>query len=370
MFHMLTIASLIRDTPESVCLGLQIPEKSRALFDFTPGQYLTLQTDIDGVPVQRPYSICSTPSDSLLWVGIKRVHEGVFSEFAHKSLHIGDSIAALPPTGRFIAPEPDSEGHRFYVGLAAGAGITPILSILTNILSSEQQARAALFYGNRDRQSVMFRTNLEEMKDTYLDRFSVAHLLSRESQDVELLQGRLDGERVTCLIAAGLIKPQLVEGFFLCGPGDMIISSTAALSAAGVATARIHAEYFTPTNETSATQPITVRARERETEIESEEASLDSALSEVEIFLDGARRRFTTPLQTGDLIDSAARVGMVLPFSCRGGMCCTCRAKLIEGEVQMLANYSLQEWEIAAGFVLTCQARALTRRIVLDFDDV
>lgn len=350
-FHTLQVKAVLRDTPDSVAVELAVPAELEAQFAFVPGQYLTLRTTVDGEDVRRPYSICSGRTEGALRVGIKKVAGGRFSTFANEELAAGDTLQVMPPTGHFEWLAPPTEGVR-HLGFAAGSGITPILSIAKSVLEERPDDHFTLFYGNRTQASVMFLDALHDLKDRFMGRFRIVHLLTREATDVELLHGRLDRERVRALAEAGLFDPARTDVAYVCGPGEMIDEVERGLVELGVAKDRIRAERFTPAPGTTPRKMVAI-------------PTLQGA--EVEAVLDGTRRAFTVQSDE-DVIHAAARQGIELPYSCAGGMCCTCRCKVLEGEVDMAVNYSLEPWELEAGFVLACQSRAKTDRVVLDFD--
>jgi ring-1,2-phenylacetyl-CoA epoxidase subunit PaaE len=353
-FHRLPIADVRRETPDAVSIAFQVPEELRADFTFKSGQYLTLRTMFGGDEVRRSYSICSGLDDGELRIAVKRLDGGLFSCFANEALAPGDTLDVMTPMGRFgVTPEPDAA--RIYVAFAAGSGITPILSIVKTVLRREPQSRFTLFYGNRSSSSIIFKEGIEDLKDRFVGRFAVHHVLSREVQDVPLLNGRLGAEKVEALMrTAGPV--QQVDHVFLCGPVGMIEEVTFALNELGLQRERIQAEVFTPT-EGSALRTI------------SRPAAEIAGGAQATVTLDGSTHRFAV---RGDetLLDAALRNGLDLPYSCRGGMCCTCRARLTKGSATMDENYSLEAWEIEAGFVLTCQSRPTTPAIAVDFDAV
>jgi len=347
-FHPLRVAALHRDTADAVVATFAVPDDLRDAYRFVPGQYLTLRATIDGQDVRRSYSLCSAPDEPGLTVGIKRVDGGLFSNWACQTLAVGDVVSVMTPDGRFgVAPEPGVA--RTYAGFVAGSGITPVLSLIKTLLAAEPDSRFFLFYGNRSTGSIMFRAEIEDLKDRYLSRLSVFHVLSREEQDVPVLNGHLDAAKLRAL--APMLPP--VDHAFVCGPLPMIEDLPPVLRGLGVP--HVHVERFEP-----AAGAVTQRAP---LPADAPPAFLVTAIHE--------GSRFDIPVAEGEaVIDAAIRAGRNLPFSCKGGMCCTCRAKVTEGEVEMAVNYSLEPWEVAAGFVLTCQARPLTPRVVVDFDQV
>jgi len=352
-FHTLTIAALHRETEDAVSLAFAVPEAVRAAYRFTPGQYLTLSAVIDGEDVRRSYSICSGLDDAELRVAIKRVTGGAFSTWANEALHVGDRISVMTPDGRFGVPiEPGAA--RTFAAFAAGSGITPVLSILKTVLVREPGSRFVLFYGNRTTGSIMFRGVLEDLKDRHLARLSVFHVLSREQQDVPILNGHLDAEKVDVLMRA-MLPASMVDHAFVCGPQPMIEGLEKALADLGMPRDRIHVERFTPG----------VGGRPRAVVVPA--SAPPKAIATV--ICEGAR--WEIPMAAGEaIIDAALRAGRTLPFSCKGGMCCTCRAKLLEGRVEMAVNFSLEPWETEAGYILTCQAQPVTDRITVDYDQV
>jgi ring-1,2-phenylacetyl-CoA epoxidase subunit PaaE len=351
-FHALTISDLRRETPDAVSLVFAVPSHLRDDYAFTPGQYLTLRATIDNEDVRRSYSICSGLDDSEQRVAIKRVQGGAFSTWANEQLQIGDTLDVMTPDGRFGAPiEPDS--HRTLVAFAAGSGITPILSIAKTVLKREA-GRFFLFYGNRTTAGIMFREQLEDLKDRYLSRFAVFHVLSREQQDLPVLNGHLDPRKVG-LVMRSLVPAAHVDQAFICGPQPMIEGLEKALADLGMSRDRIHVERFTP-GVGGRPPPVTVAP-------DAVPKAIATIISE------GAR--FDIPIAEGEaIIDAAIRAGRSLPYSCKGGMCCTCRAKLIEGRVEMTENYSLEPWETDAGYVLTCQSHPVTEHVLIDYDQV
>lgn len=352
-FHTLRVAALHRETADAVSLAFAVPEALRDAYRFTPGQYLTLRATVDGEDIRRSYSICAGPDDGELRVAIKRVAGGAFSNWANDTLRVGDTLAVMTPDGRFGVPvEPDAA--RTLVAFVAGSGITPVLSILKTVLRQEPASRFILFYGNRSTDSIMFRGALEDLKDRYLSRLSVFHVLSREQQDVPVLNGHLDAEKVRLLMRA-MAPPETVDHAFVCGPQPMIEGLEKTLADLGLPRDRIHVERFTPGT----------GGRPRAAALP--QAAVPHAVATV--ISEGVRSDI--PVAAGEtIIDAAIRAGRNLPYSCKGGMCCTCRARLLEGQVEMTVNYSLEPWETEAGYVLTCQSHPRTPRVVIDYDQV
>ena len=353
-FHELTVTNVTREGRDGVCLTLAVPENLAGDFAFQPGQYLTLRAVVSGEDLRRPYSICSAPGSGRVQVGVKRVEDGRFSTWAN-GLTPGARLQVMEPEGRFIAPV---GGPVDYLLIGAGSGITPMLSIAEATLAGHPQAEVTLVYGNRDTASIMFLDRLSDLKDRYLGRFTVVHLLSREQQDAELFNGRIDAAKLDALAGAGLIDPKAADAVFVCGPGTMIDMVELHLPLMGVARERIHFERFLPADGQTPRPPSR----------EAEEAAAEGV--EIETILDGTRRSFrlTDPAQS--VLDAATAAGIELPYSCAGGMCCTCRCRVVEGAAEMTVNYSLQDWELEAGFTLACQSHPTTKKLVLDFDAV
>lgn len=352
-FHPLTIADVRRETPDAVSIAFTVPEESREAFAFTSGQYLTLRTTLHGEEVRRSYSISSGLDDGELRIAVKRLDGGLFSSFANYELKAGDRIEAMPPEGRFGLGS-TGDGARRYLGFAAGSGITPILSIVRTALGREPDSRFALFYGNRDSSSIIFKAEIEDLKDRFVDRLAVHHVLSREVQDVPLLHGRLDGEKAEVLArTVGDITG--IDAAFLCGPVGMIEDVAARLVALGLPADRLRREVFSTGDAAprrSAGAPPAVPVAE------------GAALS---VKIDGSTHAIRMRADE-TVLEAALRHGLDLPYSCRGGMCCTCRARILEGAAAMDQNFSLEPWEMAANFTLTCQARPTTPSIAVDYD--
>jgi len=352
-FHTLRVVELHRETADAVTLAFAVPDELRNEYRFSPGQYLTLRATVDGEDIRRSYSICSDLDDGELRVAVKRVAGGAFSNWANDTLRAGDALSVMTPDGRFGVPiQPEAE--RSFVAFAAGSGITPVLSILKTVLRREPASRFMLFYGNRSTDSIMFRGMLEDLKDRYLTRLSVFHVLSREEQDVAVLNGHLDAEKLRVL-ARTMVPLQAVDHAFVCGPQPMIEGLEKALADLGLPRGRIHVERFTPGvggRKPTPAVPQAVAPR-----------AIATVISE------GIRTEI--PVAAGEaIIDAAIRAGRNLPYSCKGGMCSTCRARLLQGQVEMTVNYALEPWETQAGFILTCQAHPRTDRVVVDYDQV
>jgi ring-1,2-phenylacetyl-CoA epoxidase subunit PaaE len=353
-FHRLAVNDLRRETADAVSMTFAIPSELAGDYSFLPGQYLTLRTTMDGEEVRRSYSICSGPDDGELRIAVKKVDGGAFSSWAADELKSGDELDVMTPTGRFgVTHAPDQA--RLYVGFAAGSGITPILSIIKGVLAREPKSRFFLFYGNRTTEGMLFLEELEELKDRFLERLSLFHVISGEEQDVPILHGRLDGDKVRVLLRS-LVPASHVDHVFICGPMGMSEDIEATCRAIGIADEKIHVERFV-SEFGGKPRPKAVVAP----------GTPPKAMAS--LIIDGKRRE--VPVAEGEaILDAALRAGMDLPFACKGGMCSTCRAKLVEGEAQMEVNYSLEPWELKAGFILTCQARPCSEKVVVDYDHV
>jgi ring-1,2-phenylacetyl-CoA epoxidase subunit PaaE len=353
-FHRLAVNDLRRETADAVSLTFAIPQQLADDYHFAPGQYLTLRTMLDGEEVRRSYSICSGPDDGELRIAVKKVDGGAFSNWAADELKPGDQLDVMTPTGRFgIAAAPGDA--RTHVGFAAGSGITPILSIVKGVLAREPNSRFFLFYGNRSTEGMLFREALEELKDRFIDRLSVFHVISGEEQDIPILHGRLDGDKVRVLLRS-LVPADSVDHVFICGPIGMSEQIEATCRDIGIDAGRIHVERFV--------SEFGGKPRPKAVVPETAPPKAFAAL-----IIDGKRRE--VPVADGEaILDAALRAGVDLPFACKGGMCSTCRAKLVEGRAEMELNYSLEPWELKAGFVLTCQAKPTTEKVVVDYDHV
>ncbi|WP_265945724.1 2Fe-2S iron-sulfur cluster-binding protein [Dechloromonas sp. A34] len=359
-FHELTVKRVNPEAAGSVAITFDIPANVRDTFNFQPGQFLTLRTQLDGQDVRRTYSI-SSPHSRLakageLEIGIRPVENGLFSNWAAQTIKAGAKLEVMPPDGRFVVKKQRAI-HR--VGFAAGSGITPILSIAASTLEEQPESKFTLIYGNRRMSSVMFNEALQDLKDRYPDRLTLIHILSRQAQEVDLLQGRIDGDKVRAVIKA-LLPAASMDEVFICGPEAMIEATEKALIEAGVPESRVYAERFT----SGPAQAAKIQADTDAAPLR-EKASKDIALT---IVLDGKEHE----LQIGadeHVLDAALDAGLDLPFSCKAGVCCTCRAKVMCGEVVMDKNYTLEADEMAQGYVLSCQARATTKQLTVSFDE-
>lgn len=353
-FYKLKVKEVRRETPDCVSIAFEIPEELKENFLYSHGQYLTLRTYINGEEVRRSYSVCSSPLENELRVAVKKVEEGVFSRFANEQLKKGDIIEAMPPIGKFFTAL-DEAHKKSYVAFAAGSGITPILSIIKTTLLTEPNSQFTLVYGNRSRQTIIFKEEIEALKNKFINRFSVIHILSREKMDADLNFGRIDKEKCHLLFEK-VINANTIDEFFLCGPEEMIISIKDCLDELGIEGKRIHFELFT-SHGLQKTATATKKVYEP-----------GEVKSKITIRLDGSSFDFDLAFEGESILDAALKKGADLPFACKGGVCCTCRAKLVEGEVEMDINYGLEPEEVEAGFILTCQSHPRTEKVVVDFD--
>ena len=352
VFHPLTVAAIEPVTDDSVAITFDVPDELRADYAFTQGQHITVRTSLAGDDVRRNYSICAPVSAGVLRIAVKRLPGGAFSEHALASLRPGDVVDVMTPSGRFFT-ELDPAHEKSYVCIAAGSGITPVLSIVATTLETETRSRVTLVYANRTHTSIMFLEELEDLKDRYAERFQLVHVLSREQQDVELFSGRLDVPRMQRLLDT-IVPPDVVDEWFLCGPYEMVASLRKQLIAEGVAKRAIHAEVF----HVETTPPV------RRTPVES--APAEGA--DVTITLDGRSSSFKLGTDGPPVLEAALAVRADAPFACKGGVCGTCRARLVEGTVEMDTNWALEPDEVERGYVLTCQSHPTSDRVVLDYD--
>jgi ring-1,2-phenylacetyl-CoA epoxidase subunit PaaE len=335
-----------------VAITFEVPEDLREDYAFSHGQHLTVRTELAGDDVRRNYSICSPAGSGVLRVAVKRLPGGAFSEHALDVLRPGDVLDVMTPSGRFFT-ELDPAHRKHYVCVAAGSGITPVLSIVASVLAAEPRSSVTLLYGNRTHSSVMFLEELEDLKDTYPERFQLLHVLSREPQEVELFSGRLDADRMGRILD-GLLPPDTVDEWFLCGPFEMVSDLRKLLVKEGVPKKQIHAEVF----HVESGPPV------RRAPVETPEGEG----AKVTITLDGRRSTFSLPADGPAVLDAALRVRADAPFACKGGVCGTCRAKVVEGTVEMDTNWALEPDEVEKGYVLTCQSHPTSDTVVLDYD--
>ena len=352
--HRIKVKKVIKETADCVSVSFDIPEDLRTEFRYKSGQYLALETEINGEKVRRSYSLCSAPYENEWKVAIKKVEGGKFSTYANESLSDDEEISIMPPSGGFLlTPNEQAENH--YVAYGAGSGITPILSMIKTVMHDEPKSRFTLFYGNRNFDTIIFREEIEALKNVYLDRLSVHHILSKEKLGSPLFFGRIDAEKCE-KFGKVFYKPTNVAGFYLCGPAQMIFGVKDKLIEQNVDSSRIHFELFN-------TSGIPVEAKREEETFDSE------AESKVTIILDG--ESFDMPLDYGgnSILDAALAAGADLPYACKGGVCSTCKAQVTKGEARMDVNYALEPDEVENGFILTCQAHPRTAEITVNFDE-
>ena len=349
-FHPLRIAAVEPLCEDAAAVSFEVPEDLVGDYAFRPGQCLTLRRIVDGRDERRSYSICS-PVGGPLRIAVREVPGGLFSRWLLREARPGDPVEVLPPSGAFT-PEPSRPGR--HVLLAAGSGITPMLSIAGSVLAWDDCSQVTLLYGNRRADTVMFTDELADLKDQHPDRFQLVHVLSREIRDAELLTGRLDPERLSALLTAFVDVPS-VDHWWLCGPYEMVQGARGLLSRLGVPTERVHQELFHAEDELP---PEPVRHDDR---------APVGPVSEVTVVLDGRATELRLPCDR-TVLEGAQRFRPDLPFACKGGVCGTCRARVTEGEVRMRRNYALEDAEVAAGYVLTCQAVPVSDRVVVDYD--
>lgn len=357
VFHPLRVSAIDRLTEDSLAIGFDVPDRLREVYAFQAGQHLTVRRvdPATGDDARRSYSICSTPAElaerGSLRIGVKQIPGGVFSRFAASELAVGDEIEVMPPLGHFTTALDPTRARR-YAGIVAGSGVTPVLSLAAAALSVERGSTFTLLYGNRYVRSVMFADELADLKDRWPDRLQVVHVLSGEPGGSELLSGRIDADRLPRLLDT--FVPGEVDEWFLCGPYDMVLDARAVLTGRGVSESAIRTELFhVPTAAESSPPPPPAAAGGGEVA--------------VTMTLDGRESRFT--MDRGErVLDAALRVRSELPYACRGGVCSTCRAKLIDGEVTMASNWALEPEDIAAGYVLTCQSSPVTDHLTVDYD--
>ena len=353
-FHSLEVAELVEETADAKSIRFRLPEELKEAFRFRPGQHLTLRAEIGGEDVRRNYSLCVAPEDGELKVTVKRIAGGLFSTWANEALKAGDRLDVMEPHGSFTWDfRADAANH--YVAFAGGSGITPVLSLLKTAMIEEPRSRFTLFYGNRDSQSVIFLEELARLKNRFMDRLEIHHFLAEESEDIDLFNGMLDEAKCGEVLDI-LVDPAGAAAFFICGPGPMMDAAEAALKARGVEQGRIHIERFTADRPPEALQA------------QLEAASREAQGLTMLVTLDGRKRRVPFRAEAGNILDSARLAGLPAPFACKAGVCATCRARVVSGEVEMAARYGLTDDEVAAGYVLTCQSVPKGEGLEVDYD--
>lgn len=355
-FHSLRVKKVERETDDCVSIEFDVPAELKEIFQFKQGQNLTIKKVFDGEELRRNYSICTSPFDDKLKVAVKKAEEGVFSTWANENLKEGDVLEVLPPTGKFYTELKPSQ-KKNYVAFAAGSGITPILSIIKTALITEPKSEFTLVYGNRTKNSIIFKEELEALKDKYIDRFRIYHILSRELTEAEINNGRIDVEKLELLFSK-LIDIKTADEFFVCGPEEMIFCIKGYLEGRGVESDKIHFELFTVPGQRQTTNG----------ERQSDRLKDEGPKAKVSVKLDGIMFDFDLAYESESILDAALKQGADLPYACKGGVCTTCKAKLIEGKVSMDVNWGLEPDEVEKGYILTCQSHPQTERIVVDFD--
>ncbi|PVH29534.1 2Fe-2S iron-sulfur cluster-binding protein [Pararhodobacter oceanensis] len=353
-FLPLDVTHVQHDTRDAVVVTLRPREEDAERFGFIQGQYLTFRREFEGEELRRSYSICAGLDEGSLKVGIKRVDGGAFSTWANEALKPGAVLEAMPPMGNFHAPL-DEKAGRNYLGFAGGSGITPVLSILKTVLSREPKSRFTLVYANRQMSSIMFREELEDLKNSYLGRLSVIHVLEAEGQEIDLFTGLVDAEKMKSLFRHW-VEPETVDMAFICGPEPMMLTIAGSLKDHGLSDEQIKFELF------ASGQPGRAKHKAVSKTADSGEAC------EATVTLDGATRTFRMPKSGESLLDAALASNMDAPYACKAGVCSTCRAKVLEGEVEMLTNHALEDYEVRQGYVLTCQCYPLSDKLVVSYD--
>ena len=354
--HSLDVVDVRRETRDAVVVTLKPRNEDAALFDFTQGQYLTFRRKFDDDELRRSYSICAGRGDGFLQVGIKRVDGGAFSTWANESLKAGEVLEAMSPMGNFHTPlNPDAAKH--YLGFAGGSGITPVLSIIKTVLAAEPKSSFTLVYANRQISTIMFREELEDLKNRYLGRLSILHVLESEAQEIDLFTGRVDGAKCAALLRTWIDLPS-VDTAFICGPEPMMLAIAGALKEHGLADGQIKFELFASGQPGRAKKPAGSAAA----------AATSNSAIEATITLDGATRTVRIPKEGTSLLDAALEASLDAPYACKAGVCSTCRAKVLEGEVEMAVNHALEDYEVRQGYVLTCQCFPLSDKVVVSYD--
>jgi ring-1,2-phenylacetyl-CoA epoxidase subunit PaaE len=352
-FYPLTVANVRHETRDAIAVTFDLPQDLKGTFAYKQGQHLTLRAMIEGEDVRRSYSICSAVQDDVLRVAIKRTPGGMFSSWANEELKPGMQLDVMPPMGHFNVPL-DANNDKHYLAFASGSGITPILSIIKTTLLAEPKSRFTLVYGNRATSSVIFRDELTDLKDAYLDRLRLVYVMSREQQDIDLFNGRITKDKCAQFLQHW-IAIEDIDVAFICGPEEMMHGVSSALQEAGLPKESIRIELFAASIPATERKPRKVEAG-------------DKHQTEVTIIMDGSAASFTMDKDKESVLDAGLRAGLEMRWSCKGGVCSTCRCKVLEGEVEMDVNYALEDYEVARGFVLSCQSFPLTDKVVLDFD--
>ena len=355
-FHSLKVADIKHETADCVSVAFELTPELHDTYKFVPGQYLTIRRFFNGEDVRRSYSICSSPLSGELRVAIKKVENGLFSTYANEELKVGDELDVMSPMGHFVL-EPNENNENTYVAFAAGSGITPIMSIMKSVIELEPKSQFILIYGNRNSNSVIFKEELDDLKSANLNRLEVHHILSREDQGSDLLYGRIDGAKVAeC--GKQFFAPINVAGYYLCGPIDMINAARETLAGVGVEKERIHYELFTSAG-----------VKDKIDHSKDQEAPQSKITSSVTVILDGDETHLEMVSDGRAILDAALDAGADVPYACKGAVCCTCRAKVLEGSATMEMNYALMDDEVEDGYILTCQSHPTSERVVVSYDE-
>ncbi len=354
VFYPLRISHIEKQTQQAVSIEFDIPEDLRPAFSYLPGQYLTIKHNLNGEEVRRNYSLCSSPAENKWVIAVKKVAGGAFSTYANEGLKAGDTLEVMPPMGKFT-PVADPAPSKHVVAFAAGSGITPILSILKATLAGDAGSSFTLIYGNRSRSSIIFKEEIEALKNRYINRLAVYHVLSREKTDSEINYGRIDAAKCEQIFRQ-LVDIRSVGAFYLCGPEEMSDAVKQVLLSKGVEEPKIRLELFSTAN------------RAKRVKSNLTQTPDDQPKSRVTVLLDGIESSFDLAFDSDPILDAAIHEGIEVPYACKGGMCCTCKAKLVKGEVEMEVHYGLEHDEIAAGYILTCQSHPKTAEVLVDYD--
>ncbi len=354
-FNKLKVKEIVQETPDCVSVEFDLPQDLEDTYRFKPGQYLTFKHEINGEELRRSYSLCSAPYENKLKVAVKKVENGRFSTFVTERLNVGDELELMKPMGRFVSRTEAEDANLLF--FAAGSGITPIISIIKDVLYNKPKANVTLVYGNKGFDHIIFREELEGLRNTHLGRFRLFHVLSREVQGEAIFNGRIDLEKCGQLFESGLLDVSTYNEAFVCGPESMIQAVRDYLGENDFDANNLRFELFT--------SPGEEKKEEKKVEVEN-----DGNQSDVVVVLDGVEYNMKLATDGDTILDAASAVGADLPYACKGGVCCTCKARVTEGKVSMDVNYSLEQDEIEQGFVLTCQSHPITDKVVVDFDSI
>lgn len=359
-FYPLSISNIYRETRDAVSITLSVPDELKNTFHYEQGQYLVFKTQVNGEEIRRSYSICSSVNDDLLHVGIKQVHQGIFSSLANSEFKTGDVLEVMPPQGYFgsaLTNIIDETPNKHVLAVAAGSGITPILSIIKTCLEQDETSQVTLIYGNRSTASSMFRNTLEDLKNAYMDRFNLVFIFSRESQDIDLYNGRIDADKCERLLNQ-LMNVSDLAAAFICGPQEMTEQVSKSLIHQGLNKQKVHYELFHTDTDNSD------KRQSRQTNT----AAKMKNTSDITVIHDGRQMQFELAHNTKSILEAGNDIGADLPYSCTAGVCSTCKAKVLEGDVEMDVNFALEDYEVEAGYVLSCQCYPISRKVVLSYD--